>query len=198
MQIKFSQIEIRDLLKAWIAISVAFAIVLSGGVLSPVFLVNILLSALTVGIGFLLHELGHKFVAQRYGCFAEFRADNFMLMIAVLTSFLGVIFAAPGAVMIAGRVSKERNGKISVAGPMVNIVLAVLFLPLPFIFQGGFLYSIGVFGFFVNSWLALFNMLPFWVLDGKKVLAWNKVVYFITLGIPIGFLFLGYQLPFSI
>jgi Zn-dependent protease len=197
MQIKFSKIELQDLAKAWIAISVAFAIVLSGGLLSEMFFMNIILAAVTVGIGFLLHELGHKIVAQRYGCFAEFRADNFMLMIAVLTSFLGVIFAAPGAVMIAGRVSKERNGKISVAGPLVNIVLALLFLPLPFIFQNGFLYSIGVFGFFVNSWLALFNLLPFWILDGKKVLAWSKPVYFVTLAIAIGLLFLGYTLPFS-
>src|SRR3989338_5205423 len=87
MQLKFSKIEIRDLTKAWIAISVAFAIALAGGIIyvqpNFSFLTSILLAALTVGVGFLLHELGHKVIAQRYGCFAEFRADNMFLIIPI-------------------------------------------------------------------------------------------------------------------
>ena len=90
MKIKFSKIEIQDLTKAWAAISVAFAIVLSGGLFGADFFLNILLSAITVGTGFLFHELGHKFVAQKYGCWAEFRADNYMLLLALATSFLGI------------------------------------------------------------------------------------------------------------
>ena len=88
MQIKFSKIEIRDLAKAWIVISIAFAIVLSGGIFGVDFLLNVILAAITVGTGFLFHELGHKFVAQKYGCFAEFRADNYMLFLAIIISFL--------------------------------------------------------------------------------------------------------------
>jgi Zn-dependent protease len=164
--------------------------VLAEGVLGVSLFRSFILAALTVGTGFLLHELGHKIVAQRYGCFAEFRADNFMLFLAVLTSFLGIVFAAPGAVMIAGHISKERNGKISIAGPLVNIVLALIFLSLSFFIIEGFLGELFMFGFMVNSWLALFNMIPLWVLDGKKVLDWNKGVYFITLAMTLG-LFIG-------
>ncbi|MDP6648058.1 MAG: hypothetical protein QGH34_01545, partial [Candidatus Woesearchaeota archaeon] len=72
--ISTSEKEIKDILKAWIVISAAFAILLSDSIFSSDFYAKFIISSLTVGIGFLLHELGHKFVAQRYGCFAEFRS----------------------------------------------------------------------------------------------------------------------------
>src|SRR3990167_7649590 len=143
--ISTSEKEIKDIIKAWLAISAAFGIVLSSSLSG--FYINVVIAALTVGVGFLLHELGHKFVAQRYGCFAEFRADTMMLIIAIITSFFGFIFAAPGAVMIAGRVSTARNGRISVAGPLVNIVLAIIFLVLGVIIHQGFLGQLFAFGF---------------------------------------------------
>ena len=195
MQIKFSKVEIRDLTKAWVVISIAFAIVLSGGLLSFDFLMNVILAAITVGTGFLFHEMGHKIVAQRYGCFAEFRADNQMLFLAIIISFLGVIFAAPGAVMIAGRVSKRRNGLISIAGPAVNIVFAVIFLALSFVVSGGFLGQIVAFGFVINSWLALFNLIPFWILDGKKVWNWSKLAWVVSILVSVAFVVMSSRFP---
>lgn len=177
-----SKKELTDLLEAWILISLAFGILLSRGRLFSMQMIeSFLLSALTVGLGFLLHELAHKIVAQRYGCFAEFRASIKMLVIAVAMSFFGFLIAAPGAVMIHGQVSKRQNGKISVAGPIVNLALALIFLPIYFLgdIAGiGIIAKLGSYGVWINSFLALFNMLPFFILDGKKVLAWNKKVYF--------------------
>ncbi|MCD4760141.1 hypothetical protein K8R33_04610 [archaeon] len=180
---KFSEVEIEHLLKAWAAITLAFAIYFSGGdVFSSKFTGWLLISALTVGVGFLFHEMGHKYVAQRYHCFAEFRAFNGMLVLAVLMSFLGFIFAAPGAVMIQGYVNKERNGKISLAGPLVNVGLAVIFLGLILL---GFSNEFTSIGLMINGLLAAFNMIPFLNFDGKKILAWNKIAYFLTLGAAI-------------
>src|SRR3989344_3697160 len=125
---RFSDIEIRDIVKAWLAISIAFAIILNRNIFSLSFLYSLFISSLTVGLGFLLHELAHKLIAQRYHCFAEFRSFDFMLILALIMSFFGFVFAAPGAVMINGYVTKERNGKISVAGPITNLILALLFL----------------------------------------------------------------------
>ena len=127
-KISTSNIEMRDILKAWLAVSAAFGIVLSSSF--PDFYQKFIIASLTVGIGFLLHELGHKLVAQRYGCFAEFRSFDNMLILAIAMSFFGFVFAAPGAVMISGRVNERRNGLISAAGPLVNIALAIFFLPL--------------------------------------------------------------------
>ena len=40
------------------------------------FFVYGVVSILTIGVGFLFHEIAHKLVAQRYGCWAEFRIWN--------------------------------------------------------------------------------------------------------------------------
>lgn len=185
--ISTSEKEIIDILKAWLAISIAFGIVLSSSLSN--FYTNFIIAALTVGIGFLLHELGHKIVAQHYKCFAEFRSFDNMLILAIAMSFFGFIFAAPGAVMIAGKVNKEKNGIISAAGPIVNLALALIFLALAFIGLPNLFKLIVSYGFMINSWLALFNMMPFWLFDGSKIWKWNKFAYSIIAGIAFIFVF---------
>ncbi len=191
---KFSREELIDLSKAWIVISLAFAIVLSNEIFSLSFLLTVLISAITVGVGFLLHELAHKYVALRYGCTAEFRSFDQMLVFALLMSWiLGIVFAAPGAVFISGNVNLERNGRISIAGPITNLVIALIFLLISFTsINNIFLINglgIGEFGFFINTWLALFNMIPFWNFDGKKIFYWNKTAWITVVGIALVFLF---------
>jgi len=145
----------------------------------------ILLNFFTIGLGFLLHEMGHKLVAQHYGFISEFRADFIMLAFAfVLALFSPFIFLAPGAVMILGHLSRKQNGIISVAGPVVNLVLGLIFVLIAIIVKPEFASMLGYtlwLGIWVNGFLGVFNMLPFWVLDGKKVLMWNKIVYFSVL-----------------
>ena len=188
--ISTSEIEIKDLIKAWIAISIAFAILIGGTIFSIKFYYSFIIASLTVGIGFLFHELGHKLVAQRYGCFAEFRAFNQMLILAILMSFFGFVLAAPGAVMISGPVGRRRNGKISLAGPAVNLVLAILFLGFLLSNPAGIIKTIAFYGFLVNTWLALFNMIPFGNFDGAKILRWNKFVYGIFVFIVLLLMFM--------
>lgn len=199
--ITFSKIELKHLFWAWIGISFAFGNIIrfNQGLSSlsnngfVTFGLAFLLSAITVGSGFLIHELCHKIVAQKYGLGAEFRASYFMLFIAILISFSGIVFAAPGAVMISGNPTRKQNGLISVAGPWSNIILALLFGLFMFIPTTPFVNLIMSYGFMINILLAVFNMLPFWILDGKKVLAWNKLVYGLTMGVSV-VLFLLFQM----
>lgn len=163
-------------------ISVAFAILLNKGIsFDIVFLTAVVMAAITVGLGFLLHELAHKFLAQRYGCIAEFRAFDTMLVLALFMSFFGFILAAPGAVFIHGNINTARNGRISAVGPLVNIVLAGVFFVILLVASTAFphplLITLAFYGLSINGWLALFNLLPFWQLDGAKVLRWNKQIY---------------------
>lgn len=183
--ISTSRIEIIDILKAWLALSLAFAFIYSGasilnGEVQRAFSLNFatifLISLFTAGLGFLLHELAHKFVAQHYGCAAEFRAWDQLLYLAVgLAVFIGFIFAAPGAVMISGMITKKENGLISAAGPATNYLLAMAFLGLLYLLPQWA--SIFATGFGINLWLGLFNLIPFGPLDGRKVLYWNKIAW---------------------
>lgn len=197
-KIKTSKTEIIDITKSWLVLSVAFAFVFSGisilsgdfslsRLFSPTFLVIILISLFTAGLGFLLHELAHKFVAQRYGCTAEFRSFDQMLYLALLLSVLvGFIFAAPGAVMISGMLTRKENGIISAAGPLTNYVLAMIFFALAFFVPTlGFL-SVG---FQINLWLGLFNMIPFGNFDGIKIFHWNKGIWLAMVLFGVYFIF---------
>ena len=170
---RFSHCEIRELGKAWVAISVAFAIVLMGGI-TGIFKGDIwstlLISSVTVGLGFILHELAHKYYAQKYGCWAEFRAFDKMLLLALGLSLFGFIIAAPGGVFIRGHINHKRNAVISFAGPMTNILLGLLFLFVGALFpliRG----AMGL-GATINAWLAVFNLLPFMPFDGAKIYRW--------------------------
>ncbi|MCK4476178.1 MAG: site-2 protease family protein [Methanophagales archaeon] len=185
MPIKTSETEIKHLLIAWLAISFAFAILLRGWH-SRSFFPIFFISAVTVGFAFIFHELAHKVVAQRYGAWSEFRMAPFMLLVAILTAFMGFIFAAPGAVMIFNPyLTREENGKIALAGPVMNVALAFLFLPLFILAPPGIFKDIGWFGVIINALLAVFNMIPISILDGKKVLAWDKRIYGVIFGIAI-------------
>lgn len=174
---RFSQEELKDLLKAWIAVSLAVAIAFgAGGTTLPQ---RFLFSALTVGIAFLLHEMGHKFLAQKYGLLAEFKADDFLLLLALMTSFSGIVFAAPGAVVILGMTGRGEYGRIAAMGPLINLFLAVLFLAArQWLGIGGAFIGYAV---TINSWLALFNLIPFGPLDGAKIFAWDKKVWGVML-----------------
>ncbi len=195
--VKTSRTEIVDIVKAWLALSFAFAFVYSGislmrgnfvSLVSPQFLLIFVISLFTAGLGFLLHELAHKFVAQKYGCVAEFRAFDQMLYLAIgLAILIGFIFAAPGAVMISGHITRKENGIISVAGPATNYVLAFLFLGLNMVYpQWAMAWTTG---FAINMWLGLFNLIPFGNLDGYKVFQWNKAVWGLMVAIGVWFVF---------
>ncbi len=191
----FSQKEVRDILIAWAALALAFTIAYSGGVLAGSSVIGhnlptlFVISFVAVGSGFVLHELMHKFTAERYGYWAEFRMWVMGIVLALVTSTLGFIFAAPGATYIQGNnVTPRQNGIISLAGPATNIVIAALFLVVASV-GTGIVYDIGAIGFPVNIFLALFNLLPIMPLDGAKVWRWNKL-YWAGVFAPLALLFL--------
>jgi len=162
---------------------------------------------LAVGPAFLLHEIGHKVIAKKNGCWAEFRADPGGLRFGIILSFfLGILFMAPGAVMVAGLVTRRQNGHIAIAGPLVNFGLFLIGIPLWGVILGltgafdanasGELYLVGgqlfwqkmlidagVFWIAANLILGLFNMLPFGPLDGLKVKDWNENAFYATISV---------------
>jgi len=154
-----------------------------------------LLTLLVIGTGFLGHELAHKFSAQRYGCWAEFKLWTVGAIMALLFAVISqgtFIFAAPGAVYIASRssyfgegIDRKANGVISLVGPVVNIVAAAIFaialagsatLGFGDLVIGNAFHFLRV-GVQINIWLGAFNMIPFFILDGQKVFTWDRKIW---------------------
>lgn len=190
------QRERRDLLIAWLALSAAFTVAMVGtSRLIPILILEMfLISMVTAGVAFLLHEMAHKFTAMRYGYWAEFQMNSTMLVVAVAVAALAkVVFAAPGATMIYGtQITPEENGKISLAGPLSNLLLLIPFVGilLAGLSTGIFeLALVGIMGIRVNAMIAAFNLLPLGPLDGVKILAWNTPVYIGTVLVAFGVLF---------
>jgi Zn-dependent protease len=157
---RLSSNELLDLLIAYVVLTVAFGIVFSGGVLGgsidSLKADNFIISAIGVGTGFILHELAHKFTAQRFGYQAAFKADMNGLFLTIIMSAVGFIIAMPGAVMIGGRPNTQSGYEycgpsgteddeywdrltshtkvnrpelyISIAGVITNLLIAAFFL----------------------------------------------------------------------
>src|SRR5665647_721949 len=204
---RISRREEADLFLAWMAISLSFAIIkiAPNGILGPiksvdpvVALIYFGISLFTVGIGFILHEMAHKFTAIRYGYWAEFRKDNSMLLVAVaLASLVGFVFAAPGATVIYSNsasgqgLSRKENGIISASGPVVNLLLCLPFGMLAFLGSpgsGSLVSQIGIFGVQINAMIAAFNLLPISILDGRKIMAWSIPVFGVLILVSFGVL----------
>ena len=210
----FSEEEMRHLLLATAAFTLALGLMVTGGIfgllrlgftawfITIVVMMPVMLFA--VGPAFLLHEIGHKVVAKKYGCWAEFRADPKGLKVGVaIAAILGVVFMAPGAVMVAGLVTRRQNGHIAIAGPMVNFGLFLVGIPLgailialtgangdiTTILVGNSLNYKLLIWYMIKFWLTanlvlgMFNMLPFGPLDGLKVKAWSEVAFWAMLGV---------------
>jgi len=102
-------------------------------------------------LSFFLHELAHKFLAQHFGLWAEFRLTMQGVLITLVSTLLPLF-------------------KI---GPVVNIILSALCAIVAVSTQN--------ISFWVVSWInalfAFFNLIPFGVMDGLKVFWWNKTVW---------------------
>ncbi len=202
----FSKREMNDLILATLAFGLALAFMRMGGIFSilssqeSLFSVIVqmliwgLLYILALGPAFIIHELAHKYLARHYGCWAEFRADPQGLKTGIfIAALLGIVFMAPGAVMVAGNITKAQNGKIALVGPISNLVLFAIG-----IIGGGILLGLTSNVFveqFVMAWLwgntilAAFNMIPYGPLDGRKVKNWSEPIFWIFMTFTLGLAF---------
>ncbi|NLE89452.1 MAG: site-2 protease family protein, partial [Dehalococcoidales bacterium] len=157
---------------------------------NPVYVFQLIgISLLAVSTGFIFHELAHRLVARKFGYYAEYEMWPAGLLIALVSSLMGFIFAAPGAVVIRPgniiiadhKTQMENLGLISIAGPATNIAIAVLFLVLDAIYPTLIFYL----GAYINTWLAIFNLIPFGPLDGAKIFRWSKLYWGVALAIAV-------------
>ena len=194
----FSKIEVGHLIIAIAVLTIAFSFTFSKNNLLFFLLGSRIdiasyfyfmpIALLGIVTAFFIHELSHKFVAQKCGLWSEFRMYPRGLVLSVVVAFFtGLVFAAPGAVMFRGNAKPSETGKIAAAGASANIVIAVVtYILYHFIFsQMGFWGTLIGFICLVNLLLATFNLLPFGPLDGKKVLLWSEMVWFVLFSVSV-------------
>lgn len=188
--------ELKDILIADIALTIAFALLLTGGISNVSnnqgqFLFNLEVSIVAMPLSFILHEYMHKIVAQHFGAIAAFQKSDQGILITLITGAFGFLIGLPGATVIyAHNFTKKEEGYVSLAGPITNfaVFIALFLLALsPPLYAFSKAISIIL---FINIWLAFFNMLPIYPLDGNKVLRWNKIVYVVVLAIIFAMLFI--------
>ncbi len=139
-----------------------------------------------------LHEIAHGWVAFRLGDPTAYREgrltlnpikhiDPFMSIIMPLMLFIGSGFVFGGAKPVPVNPYNYKNIKVgtilvAAAGPLTNLLLAVLFglgLTLSRLAAGGDITATAVFFsccMMINVFLAAFNLLPIPPLDGSHVL----------------------------
>jgi Zn-dependent protease len=164
-----------------------------------------LLFVLSIFATVFLHELGHALAAKRYGIKTT---DITLLPIGGLAR-LERIPEKPTEELV-----------VAIAGPLVNIVLALLtllFITVPSwgaiteqLTIGVGLHNFFLYFFIVNIWLSLFNLIPAFPMDGGRVLrailsmgmqrhSATEIAARIGQLLAIGFVFLGfYSNPFLI
>lgn len=176
--------ELFDLLSAYFLLSFALAVIIERKTWferpfsSEAFIALVeplKLSLLTLGIAFVVHEGAHRSLAYKWGGHAEFRAFWVGLALSiVLATFVGVLIAMPGAVMVTG-LPPERMGRVALAGPLSNLLLIPFFLSLSAL--EGYWVMVSIWGVTINAILAFFNLLPVRGLDGGYVYEWDKRVW---------------------
>jgi Zn-dependent protease len=202
--------EVRDILLADAVLIIAFSLTLSGGIFNLLsrgtftdfFTLYLPISAVAVTLSFILHEMMHKLVAQHYGAIAGFRTSYTGLLITILTGAAGFLLGIPGATMIyVNSFTRKENGIVSLAGPLTNFVvfgaallLLVILNPPQYSFTD---YALS-FTLFISIYLAFFNMLPIYPLDGSKVLAWDIRVYVLTMAVILGLVWYFSIIPLSV
>jgi Zn-dependent protease len=206
---QFSPGEIGSIIIAWIVLSFAISYTNlvglfngSGGSLDYV-----IAGFIATATGFILHEMGHKFVAIRHGYVAHFRLWTWGILLTLTTVLVfqgSIIFGAPGAVYISPAAvagygygyswtyraadEEHENMIISAAGPGINLVFALGFLGM-YLASTGFLSIIAQVGFLLNVGLGSFNMLPVPPLDGSKIFR-KSIPIALAIALPLWALFL--------
>lgn len=184
MAFEFKKQEIEDLVISFIVLTLVFSR----------FNIKIIpYVALGIFTAFIFHEIAHRQVARKYGYYAIYRRWDTGILLAlflgILNKLLGLrfLFVAVGAVQVyslyAGWEDREIYGKISLAGPVTNILVGIIAIALlsfgkPFGVVGVSLY----YAAYINLLLAFFNLLPIPPLDGYKVLKWNPGHWAVAIG----------------
>jgi len=182
-RIKWSQKEVQHIgIAAALVIGIGFSMGLYGNFFGGFFPTwtwdMIAVFAIFMTVSFLTHEIAHKVMAQKAGMWAEFRLTTWGAVLTLISVFLPFKMISPGAMMIGGAPPSAKDYlKISIAGIITNMIYAGTFLALGYAFFSNPYFAVFFFIAYINAFMALFNLIPFGILDGYKVFTLNKLLW---------------------
>ena len=156
-----------------------------------VFLSNFSRGLVAVAIAVMVHESAHRIFGLNMGYKTEFKPFMYGLLAGVILAFMSsgkiIILAYSGVllnIMEKHRLGYFRYqlgyfdlGKVSLTGPMANLLVAIAAKSLPFIPQPWADKIV-----FVNVLFAITNVLPIPPLDGANIMYASKTAYPLVFG----------------
>lgn len=187
--------EIRDMAISIVALGLAFAVLFFGDgepgfLATPEVLPALVAATALAAVSFLPHVFSHRVSSRAIKAYGEYSMWKPGIVITVLSPFVGpFVFAATGGMEMFTKKGEryghwephldiEQIGLVAVLGPLMNVMMAVIFAFLAGAFtvtvQGQNLFFLGT---QMNAFLAVSTMLPFYPLDGYKILRWETPIW---------------------
>ena len=139
---------------------------------------NIMLYLLIAGLATILHDLTHRYAAYRYKATTEYQFWLLGTVIMFVTAFLfGLAYGAPGRTLIkdSNKLGVKEQAIVALSGPVMSFAVTLAFFLLVPI--GGWFKVIGLLGVSMNLLSAVYGLMPFDPMDGKKVYGWKKAAW---------------------
>lgn len=176
----FTEKELQDLFLSIIVVSLVYLSIIRFNLFFFPFVL------LAVILAFVLHEIAHRTMARKLGFIARYVADRRGLLLTLLSIFFPIKIIAPGAVVIVGYPGLEEEGLIALAGPLTNIFLSYLGIMLFYASPPTLLSVLAYVLAKINADVAIFNLLPIGILDGRKIYRWNVKTWAVFFVIALG------------
>jgi len=146
----------------------------------------VLIYMLVGAVSVVLHDFAHRYFATKHGYDTDIQFWSLGTVIMFLTAWLyGNAFAQPYRNLVNredGSDDVRELGTEMIAGPIVSIILMVLFLAMV---QFGGLWAVaGGVGFTINIITAVYSLMPISTMDGGAIWKWNRTIY-LALFIPM-------------
>ena len=143
---------------------------------------------IAVTTSFLLYHFAQRVMSRKLKCNIAYRLWVPGVVFGLLFMLVGIKIILIGGILISaykfGRwgmkdrlPTVQEIGFISVVGPLTNIFLAIIFGLLAGPAATG-QNSFFAYMSMLNSWLAIFNLVPIKDLDGGKIMFWSPVYWF--------------------
>lgn len=169
----------------------------AGGGVGPIIAGSVVTGVL-VAVSFIPHVMAHRLTARSMDAYAEYELWLPGAAVAVLTGFLGFVFAATGGIKTYTRTGERYGlmvpeldvkmiGYMALAGPLINISLSVLFAFAATTATVPTVADVNVLelGSRINSFIALATLVPVYPMDGYKVLRFSTRMWLLTIGMAV-------------